>query len=284
MKNILFPTAYSVQSKVAYRYTQKLAQYFGASITLLHVYKSVSPIIGEVDEATLIEIGGYDYNALEDKRWEAEVDKLKDFALEMSAKQFENIPVDFIATSGNVVNEILEINDVNQFDLIVMGMRKRTTTERLFGNTTYSIFLEEINCPILFIPPTAHYLGMDKIIYGTAFQIGEESAIEHLFDWCEAFDSTLHLLHIHQKTDKPVAQLKMNKLMVNYKTETEAGFMTAQLLEGNIKEAMELYIDFTGADLLAIHRRKKGFWQRIQKGSLTNILMEDSMIPLLILQ
>ncbi len=283
MKKILFPIAYSLQSKVAFRYTQKIAQYFGASITLLHVYKSISPIIGEIDEDTLIEVGGYDYSALEDKKWEEEVDKLKSFAKEMSAQEFEDISIDFIATNGKVVNEILEVNDANQFDLIVMGMRKHTTTERLFGNITYSI-LEEISCPILLIPPSAHYLGMDKIIYGTAFQVGDTSAIDHLFDWCEAFEATLHLLHIHQKIEKPVAQLNMNNLMANYKTEIDAGFMTFQLLEGNIREAMEEYIKFTGADLLAIHRRKKGFWQRIQEGSLTNYLIEDSMIPILILK
>lgn len=283
MKKILFPTAYNSQSKVAYRYTQKLAQFFGASITLLHIYKSVSPIIGEIDDDTLIEAGEQNYNDLEDKKWEEEVERLKDFAAEMSAKQFDPIPLDFIATDGKIVNEILEVNDANHFDLIVMGMRKHTTTERFFGNITYSI-LDEISCPFLLIPPIAHYLGMDKIIYGTAFQLGDESAIEHLFDWCETFNATLQLFHVYQKINKPTAQLKMNALMSNYKVESSAGIMTFQLLEGDIREALDKYIVFTDADLLVIHRRKKGFWQRIKDGSLTKYLAEDSLIPLLILK
>lgn len=40
MKKILFPTAYNPHSKVAFRYAQKLVQYFEASITLVHIYES----------------------------------------------------------------------------------------------------------------------------------------------------------------------------------------------------------------------------------------------------
>ncbi len=281
MKKILFPTAFSSQSKTAYRYTQKLAQYFGASITLLHVYKGLSPFIGSEDET--VKIDQNRFQELEDEKWNQELERLESFAAEMEAKQFEDIPLDIIATDGNIVNEILEVQKANNFDLVVMGMRQSNILEKLFGNTTSKV-IEKVNCNILVIPPNAKYTGMDKIIYGTAFQLGEESAIDHLFEWCEAFGTTLDILHVYKKPNAEKATHEMDVLMKNYEAEKEAGIISFQLLEGKVHEVIQGQIETSEADLLAIHKRKKGFWQRLQEGSLTKIFTEETVIPLLILK
>jgi hypothetical protein len=90
MKKILFPTAYTTHSKVAYRYTQKVAQYFNTGITLVHIYSNPSALpdselefVDEVSQQSLM--------TSDDERWEEELSKLKGFAIEMNAKQFQDI-------------------------------------------------------------------------------------------------------------------------------------------------------------------------------------------------
>lgn len=275
MKQILFPTAYTSSAKAAFRYTQKLAQYFEAGITLAHIYDSepVSKQVLAYDEV----------NGIEDQNWTHKIEQLRTFAQDMAAKQFHSIEMDFIATDGNVVEELLQIQQQNKFDLIVMGMRRHSDTNRLIGRTTAGL-IDKMNCPLLLIPPNTRYLGLDKIVYGTALEPGDEASMEYLMDWCEAFDASLHVLHVAKRENLQMATDKLELLMQSFLEEREAGIITQQLLTGRIKEVFAEYIEFTGADLLVLHKRKQGFWERIIDGSLTKILAEEISIPILVLK
>ena len=275
MKQILFPTAYATSAKAAFRYTQKLAQYFEAGITLAHIYESV-PVSKKV-------LTYDDVNGLEDQNWTNEIDQLKGFAQDMSAKQFHTIPMDYIATDGDVVKELLQIQQQNHFDLIVMGMRRHPNNDRLIGKTAAAL-IDQMNCPLLLVPPNTRYLGLGKIVYGTALEQGDEASIEYLLDWCEAFDASLHVLHVTKQEQLQAATDKLEQLMQSFLEEREAGIITQQVLSGRIKEVFAEYVEFTGANILALHRRKQGFWQRILDGSLTKTLAEEIPIPILVLK
>ncbi|MFK7807756.1 MAG: universal stress protein, partial [Saprospiraceae bacterium] len=278
MKKILFPTAYAAHSKVAFRYTQKLAQYFEASITLVHIYESPT--------STLTSTGALISEELKyfaEQQWDKEMTKLKSFADELNSKQYHQIKLDFIATDGDVVGQLLDIQMENDFDLIVMGTKRHHTFDRIFGNTTYSL-IDEITCPLLLIPPDAHFIHLDKILYGTAFKTGEVKTIEYLLDWCLAFGSTLNLLHVHGKENASYALTKMAELTETFEREKKAEIVTANLIEGKISSILDQYIKSTGVDLLAIHRRKKGLLQEMTDGSLTKTLSEEIQIPLLVLK
>ncbi len=280
MKQILFLTAYSTHSKVAFRYAQKLAQYFGAGITLAHIYENPNPLRA-TDPGSLKQ--GEVQKDLDEILWENQLEKLKAFAAEMEAEEYDGIPLDFIVTDGEVVDELLMIEKQNDFDLVVMGMRKHGIAEQLFGNTTYRI-ISEIDSSILLIPPGVHFMGIDKIIYGTAFELGDTKAIDFLLDWCLAFSATLEILHVHQLISKEEAVEKMNDLVEDFQEGVEVGVISLRLLEGKIAEVIEKEVDFVAADILAIHHRKKGFWERIREGSLSKILAESVDVPLLILK
>ncbi len=284
MKQILFPTAFTTHSRVAYRYAQKLAQYFGAEITLVHIYESPTVMLA-TSGILLNEMEQRNIQQSADAQWEKEYKKLKLFSEEMYTKdiQVRDIPIDFIVTDGEVKYELAKIQEENKFDLIVMGMRKHNLSNRLLGKVTNHL-IDKTKCPLLLIPPDAHYMGIDKMIYGTAFEFGEIKSINNLLGWCEAFDANLHLLHVCQKENRRVAIEKMTELMSIFQEENEANTINFQVLEGKVVEVMEEYIDFTSADLLAIHRRKQGFWQRIRGGSLTKLLAEELKIPLLVLK
>jgi len=282
MKQILFPTAYTPHAKIAYRYTQKLAQYFNAGITLVHIYSNPNPFpdseLEFVDEPKQQSMMDSD-----DERWEEELSKLKAFASEMNTKQFHDIPMDYVVTDGNVVVELLEILKQENFDLLVMGMRKRNVISRLFGSTANQL-IEKVDCPILLVPPGTTFLHIDKIVYGTAVKFGNRNAIDRLLDWAQAFDASLHMLHLYRSKNKEADAKLMTDLKEEFKPENEAGIITFQMLEGNTKDILNWYTAFQGTVLLAVHWRKQGMLQEIMEGNLTNALVEKATAPLLILK
>jgi len=274
MKKILFPTTYATSDKVAYGFTQHLARYFEARITLAHVY----------NELTLADAtdrwNGVDN--IEEVLWNENIAQLKDFSLDMAAKQFDSISLEYIATDGKVVDQLLQIQEEEQFDLIVMSMYQNTESEQLLGETA-SQLLGEINCPILLLPPTIKYRDIDKIVYSTALELGDEASIEYLLDWCDAFEASLHLLHVAKKDQEQVANQKLELLLQSFLAEREAGIITAEVFGGRVSEVLLNYVKFTGADLLVLHKRKQGFWKRLLDGDLTQTLAEKSSIPILVL-
>ena len=109
MKEILFPIAYSEHSRTAYRYAQKLAQHFGSSITLAHIYETSGPLRTGGGGSLLNQVESQSLRNFADKEWDEQLEKLKKFAQDMNAKQYQDIPLDYIVTDGNIVHELLEI-------------------------------------------------------------------------------------------------------------------------------------------------------------------------------
>lgn len=282
MKNILLPTAYSTHSKACFQYALKLAQYFEASITLVHIYEKPSAALAS-NQATMQRLSDDNQEALEEEAWRRQMDKLEKFAGDAKAKQFADIPIDFIVTNGDVAEELLKIQDSNHFDLVIMGMSRRSLRAKLFGNTAYSL-IDTMTCPILLLPPDFKYQGLESIIYGTAFEVGEERIINQLLGWTKAFNAKLNVIHIHKKDRLEYAQNELNLLKHSFQNEINKNVLKFALLEGQIKVVMSEYRDLTQADILAVHRRKQGFWKKLLEGSLTKDLADDLVIPLLVLK
>ena len=282
MKQILFLTSYNAQSKIIYRYAQKLAQYFDAGITLAHIYEE--PNLSLVNSPASFYVNGIDLKKLNDDLWDKQMDRIKEFAAEMDAKQFSAIPLDYIVTDGDVVEELIAIEQQNHFDLVVMGMRRHNLSGRLFGNTTYQL-IDRMKCPLFLVPPENNFMGIDNIVYGTAFELGDTHTIDHLLDWCLAFDASLHVLHVFKNKERAdEVQANMALLKRKYRAENELDVINFQMMEGKIIEAIDKYVDTTQADLLAIHRRNQGFWDEIRSKSLTKQMIEKAKVPILVLK
>ena len=122
-------------SKVAYSYTQKLAFYFDAGITVVHIYQNQFPFLrGKFDlQRTVNETQKEDTG---EDQWNNEINKARSFTDEMSSKEYEDITIDYIVTDGVPSEELLDIQRKNDIDLVVMGIRRHNFRDKLFGNTT----------------------------------------------------------------------------------------------------------------------------------------------------
>lgn len=276
MKQILFLTDMSEASLAAFRYAQRMALHLDASITLAHIFESPTP---------LLQSNFHDIKRLEkftEDRWESIISRLKTFAAKLSAKQFADIPLDFIATDGDVVTEVLVIQEQNNFDFVVLRNSEKELSNQLFGNISTAL-IDQLKCPILFIPPDTKYVNIDRILYCTAFQMGDKRFIEWLLDWSIAFDAQLDLLHVYTGVPS-IAEQKMKEILLDFEQEKELGVITNHLKEGKILEALEQHYELYSPQIIAIQKRKQGFWQRLTEKSLSKQLLYIAKSPLLILK
>ncbi len=131
LRNVLYPTDFSVDSIRALVYALSLSQRFQASVTLLHVAHRTS------------------YDAQVHDRLEAFfIDQLRQLIPAETASQYQQrLMVKF----GDPTTEILRCADACKADLIVMGVRGagamvRATTH--FGSTAYRV-ISEARAPVL---------------------------------------------------------------------------------------------------------------------------------------
>jgi len=279
MKKILFPTAYSAHSKIAFRYAQTLAKYFEASITLIHVYEKSVPVVTSLGMVSKDELKEFAFS--KESRYKDQIGRLYSFAASLKSDEFADVSLDFIAVEGDTITKLIEIQQEAKFDLVVMGTRRAGLADRIFGTTT-STLIDKMTSPILLIPPDAFYMGIDKIIYGTALEFNDQETIKELLEWCQVFEAKLHLLNVHTEEDSISANKKMAYLKSTYESESLLGIMTFQTMEGDLVNAIKSSVNVASADILAIHKRKQDFWERIIEGSLTKTLTETVKIPILV--
>lgn len=280
MKKILFTTAYSESSKNTWQYVLRLAKYFEAQITLMHVYKdaSVSFLLGNIDEEMIDNLENFNAS-----RFEEEKDRLYKFAIENTPKQKQPVSIKFIVATGNVADAILQEEQNNQYDLIVLGT---TTSNRfsdtLFGSVSLKILAQSIT-PLFLVPPMAVYRPINKIVYATNFETGDVSAIQHLMEWVEVFHAKLHLLHVHQNTlGSKQATERMESLKRTFQESDEGGTISSQLIEGRIVKSIEEYLEQTDSGMIALTTHKRGFFAQLFDSSVTNRIATEAMVPVLI--
>ena len=282
MKKILFTTAYSKSSKNTWHYALKLAQYFDAQITLMHVYQDASMILTTGPDSQAGELSD-NLDRFNEKKLFEEKNRLRTFVSENTPKQFHQLSFNYVAKTGNVAAAILEEEKNSDYGIIIIGT---TTTSRLgsalFGSTARTL-LAQSSSPVLLVPPMATYRGIRKIIYATNFESGDVSAIQQLIDWVEAFDAKLHLLHVLKNTYKAQAAKEKMKLLIDqFRKAKETGTVTTQFLEGRIAQSIQQYLQKIGGDMIALTTHNRGFFAQLFDPSITNQIASEAMVPILI--
>jgi len=279
MKKIMFATDYGPHAELHFRYAHRLAKNIDAEITLVHIYQAPSTILASNAGAALL----LNKSKNDAEHWHHEWQKLKNFSSEITTNTYNEIPLKYIVSDGDVVENLCKIQEEIKFDLCIIGAKQDRLFFDLSQGITYDL-IENLECPILAIPSDAYYLGFDNITYGTAIDFAEIHAIELLLEWSEIFNANLQILHIYKDKNRGEAVRKMVNLQKYVSKEFDNQDIDYHLSEGNIVERLASYVNEKNIDLLAIHHRKEGFWKRIKDGSVAKTLSRDIEIPLLILK
>jgi len=185
-KTILWATDFSEEAQQALLYANLFAKVFNAKLTACHVTHDFSPALYEVAGAARVDLA-------------RKVGQMKDEArgkIESLAKAKGITFKKIVIKEGSVSKKIIQTSEEEKADLIVMGKRGQSPSEKiLLGGVTNHV-LRSSEVPILVVPQKKGAPAIKKILVPTDFSKQEE--IERDFAWklAKGFDASLHLIYV----------------------------------------------------------------------------------------
>jgi nucleotide-binding universal stress UspA family protein len=272
MKKILFPTDFSEVSKNAFIYALKLADAINAEIITLHVYELDSPAFLDVS-IYLQDI--YEYEELNDfENYKDEVPLLRNIAEE---NNLGHIKMRNVLIQGYLVKEVVKLSEKENIDFIVMGTKGITHLREVFLGTIATKIMNESNTTVLAIPEKCIYSPIEKILFNTRFHMDDIEPLKKVVALANVFHSHVDCLNV-----KPPHTVYTDDFVVDFKNVfKEQNIAFHSVLGNDIEGAILNFIDQNKIDMIAIHERHRGFFDKLFQISLSKKLTFNISIPIL---
>lgn len=219
LKNVLWATDFSEESKEALAYAKFFAKTFGAKLTALHVVPDFSPALYEAWPQAQAELAG-----------KIEATKISARAQLENLCEVQGVCADkIVVTEGAAAKVILKTAKKECADLIVVGRKGISGHElNLIGSVTHRI-LRGARVPVLVTKGTdAKVADLGKILVPTDFSGEEDVERDHAWKLARVLGSSLTFLYVMELfghdfrlTDEMFASV-LKKLQARKKREHKA--------------------------------------------------------------
>lgn len=272
MKKILFPTDFSEVSKNAFIYALKLADAIDAEIITLHVYELDSPAFLDVS-IYLQDI--YEYEELSDfENYKDEIPVLRSIA---EANNLAHIKMSNILIQGYLVSEVVKLSKKENIDFIVMGTKGVTHLREVFLGTMATKIMNECNATVLAIPEKCSYAPIEKILFNTRYHMGDIEPLKKVVALANVFRSHVDCLNV-----KPPHTVYNDDFEVDFKNVFKGeNIAFHSVLSNDIEGEILNFIEKNNVNMVAIHERHRGFFEKLFQVSLSKKLTFHINIPIL---
>ncbi len=188
LKNILWATDFSNESKTALRYAHYLSGMFGARLTALHVVPDFSPLLYELSSEHQPEMLGKVENT------KATGHKKVEQLCESEGVS----PAAIIVKEGPAATIIIETSREVKADLIVVGRKGATGSEKSpIGSVAHKL-LRTSSIPVLITKGTGPKPDIKKIIVPTDFVESEEVERDYAWKLARRLGASLTFLYVFE--------------------------------------------------------------------------------------
>jgi len=270
LKRIIVPIDYSVSSEAALSYAYRFSKYVKGVINLLHVYRPNYDDIAEGIRTT--------YEDCEEK--------LKSYEKEISNQFLPRLVNDTVVTSdiesGFPADVILDKSNENENSIVIMGTHGTTGgLSKILGSVSSSV-AQKSKVPVLLIPEDCHFTTVDKIMYCSLDPQSDIQIIEELTELAKAFDSEIHVVHVHHKSDDEA--YVANDIQNIWKQYYPKNLLKIEVIYGNdVTETINQYALENDIKLMSLSRTKNRLFKNVLKTGLMNKLTKELHLPLLIM-
>ena len=272
MKNILFPTDFSLNSDQAFPYALDIAYLLGADLVIFNSFRlphSKSNVM-----TSLLDRMKEDSNN--------ELERLKKEAL--SNQKYKNLKITITSRSGSFISLIPIVADEFKSDLIVMGTKGSNSLKEIFIGTNTLEVIQNTEIPILTVPEKAKNSKVDKIAMAVDLKkIKDPQQLRPLLEMAKICRASIEFVHVMHPDDQDSTQDRFNQIMFLEKFASETPSNIHIITDGDIIEGLSRYIAAEKPDMLAMLSRKHTLFDRLFSQSLTNKLSFRSEIPLLVM-
>ncbi len=187
IKNVLWATDFSEESKEALAYARFFAKTFGAKLTALHVVPDFSPALYDIWPQAQAELAG-----------KIEASKISAQAQLDHVCKTEGVCADkVVIREGSPAKIIIETARKEGADLIVVGRKGVSGYEQnLLGSVTHQI-LRSARVPVLVTKGTkARPDAIKKILVPTDFTVEEDLERDHAWKLAKVLGASLKFLYV----------------------------------------------------------------------------------------
>lgn len=280
MKKILCPVDFSKTSNKAAEYAANIAQYTGASLTLLHVLHL--PVLDTSESAMMAS------QVLDDQRRMA-ADKLHSLSLHLSDLFGETGGAKFVVESK--VQEAFLADAVERlvleegFDFVVLGTTGggNTLEEIMIGSNTESV-IAQVKCPVLAIPGNAAFPQVHRIVYASDYHPDDSQALKQVLALAAVFQAEVEIVHVSKEADAESthrAKAFLERLKQDLGTEHSLKFQ--EIVHEKEEAGLQEYLSHTQSNMLAILKKRRSFFKDLFQMSLAEKMTYQTTLPLLVL-
>jgi nucleotide-binding universal stress UspA family protein len=276
IKKILCPTDFSKAATNAVEFAALIAERTGASLTLLHVMHL--PLLDSAETAlSAPEILG------EQKRQATE--KLHGVARHFSEKHRQaHLQINYLVKQALFVDAVEKMANTEGYDLVVLGSTGggNTLEEILIGSHTEGV-IEKVKCAVLTVPTKAVPAPFHRIVYASNYQQEDALALQEILPFAALFNAEVEIVHVSEKTSE-----KENTREARFEQSLRAALpeyplTIHQVVHPDEVEGMKGYLTTKNADLLAIMKKRHGFFHHLFTLSFSEQLTYQSKLPMLII-
>lgn len=194
IKNILFPTDFSENTREALTFALEIARMSGAKLHIMHSIEEPYNFTMPDETAENTEV-----NRSLSQTVKKLFENLEDEILGDS--KYKELNIETSIQTGRAVYTILEETKTRNVDIIIMGAQGRTgLKEVLFGSTTAEV-IQHSNVPVLALPQESVYNGFKQITFATDYQDGDLKALQFVVELAKLFNSKIIVYHSILKSD-----------------------------------------------------------------------------------
>ena len=189
--NILCPVDLSDCSRHGLEHAAALARWYGASITVLHVFETV-PVAAYAPGAGS---PGAASSPIDRQQVLAALGNL------VAAERGDRTSISIRTGEGHVMEEILSVSRDLRPGLLVIGTHGRSGFQRLVLGSVTEKVLRRAECPVLSVPPRAAALPSSPVVYQRIlcpvdFSESSLTALQYALSLAQAADAQLTVLHV----------------------------------------------------------------------------------------
>jgi nucleotide-binding universal stress UspA family protein len=279
MKKILCPTDFSKTAFKALEFAVLIAQRAGGHLTLMHVVHL--PIV-DTSETALVAS-----ELLGEQMRDAEV-KLKALCLQMEERHGANrgggFTCDYVLKEALLTDITEHLTKTQGYDLVVMGTTGGGSAieELLIGSNAEAV-IEQVQCPVLSVPSIVDIPAINKIIYATDYVEADKDALQEVVAFARMFDAPVEVVHVSKEaTAEGAARAarfwqELQQVIPNYPMHFQ------EVINRHRDAGLREYFNSTGASMVAVLRKEKGFLRELFSQSLAEKLTYQGVVPLLVL-
>jgi len=285
INKILVPVDFSSYSLNAACYAAHVAFQKGAELTLIHVY--FNPITNPISYDHFY---SFPANVAETlgEIMENAGDMMKEFRTKhsnyMVEHELNDVQVKTEIIGGIAEEAILDFAESGHYDLMVVGIRGKESSDSWFGSFMTEI-INKSSIPVLAIPGNASYKEsmFKKLMYATNFDKSDGMAIRKLIEIAMPLDTHISIVHIDETSDNPFVNYDLAHFKDKYVANVGNVEMDFDLIVNkNRVRGIEDFILNKEIDIIAVTSHKRNIITSLFKPSLTKELLFRLGIPMLI--